>query len=56
MFAPALPLDLTAMLPATSMSSGAAVAVCFAPEENCIAFAVDAIDRARARSSRTPTP
>jgi phosphatidylserine/phosphatidylglycerophosphate/cardiolipin synthase-like enzyme len=34
------------MLPAASMSSGAAVAVGFAPEENCIAFAVDVIDRA----------
>ncbi len=26
---------------------GAAVAVCFAPEEDCAAFAVEAIDRAR---------
>jgi phosphatidylserine/phosphatidylglycerophosphate/cardiolipin synthase-like enzyme len=28
------------------VTSGAAVAVCFSPEENCTAFAVDAIDRA----------
>jgi hypothetical protein len=33
-------------LPAASVSSGAAVAVCFSPEEDCTAFAVDAIDAA----------
>ena len=35
------PVQLTA-----SVSSGAAVAVCFAPEEDCAAFAVRPIDKA----------
>jgi phospholipase D len=45
----ALTLSLGVLSPiqlATSASSGAAVAVCFAPEENCAAFAVRAIDNA----------
>jgi phosphatidylserine/phosphatidylglycerophosphate/cardiolipin synthase-like enzyme len=33
-------------LPASSVTSGAAIAVCFAPEEDCGAFAVRAIDNA----------
>jgi len=48
-FAAALSLALGALsptLPVASVTSGAAVAVCFEPEENCIAFAVDAIERA----------
>jgi phosphatidylserine/phosphatidylglycerophosphate/cardiolipin synthase-like enzyme len=32
--------------PVSSLGTGAAVAVCFSPEEDCTAFAVDAIDRA----------
>jgi len=36
-------------LPVASVTSGAAVAVCFSPEENCTAFAVDAIDRAESQ-------
>jgi phosphatidylserine/phosphatidylglycerophosphate/cardiolipin synthase-like enzyme len=32
--------------PASSVTSGAAVAVCLAPEEDCAAFAVRAIDNA----------
>jgi phosphatidylserine/phosphatidylglycerophosphate/cardiolipin synthase-like enzyme len=32
--------------PAASLSTGAAVSVCFAPEEDCAAFAVRAIDNA----------
>jgi phosphatidylserine/phosphatidylglycerophosphate/cardiolipin synthase-like enzyme len=34
------------ILPASSMASGAAVAVCFSPEEDCAAFAVRAINNA----------
>lgn len=37
----------SAALPAAATVPGATVAVCFAPEENCAAFAVQAIDRAR---------
>jgi phosphatidylserine/phosphatidylglycerophosphate/cardiolipin synthase-like enzyme len=37
---------LSSTLPVTSLATGAAVAVCFSPEEDCTAFAVDAIDRA----------
>jgi phosphatidylserine/phosphatidylglycerophosphate/cardiolipin synthase-like enzyme len=32
--------------PASSVASGAAIAICFAPEEDCAAFAVRAIDNA----------
>jgi phosphatidylserine/phosphatidylglycerophosphate/cardiolipin synthase-like enzyme len=49
MFHIALSLALSALSPAlpfASVASGAAVATCFAPEQNCIAFAVDAIDAA----------
>jgi hypothetical protein len=35
-----------AALPAASVTEGVAIAVCFAPEEDCAAFAVDAIDAA----------
>jgi phosphatidylserine/phosphatidylglycerophosphate/cardiolipin synthase-like enzyme len=45
----ALPLAFGAFstaIPASSLAIGAAVAVCFEPEEDCTAFAVDAIDRA----------
>ena len=45
----ALSLALSALsstLPVASLGTGAAVAVCFAPEDDCSAFAVDAIDRA----------
>jgi phospholipase D len=37
---------LSSTLPVASVEAGAAVAVCFEPEENCTSFAVDAIDRA----------
>ena len=33
-------------MPAASVTSGAAIAVCFSPEEDCAAFAVRAIDNA----------
>ena len=52
MFFAALSLALGALsptLPVASVTSGAAVAVCFSPEENCTAFAVDAIDRAESQ-------
>jgi phosphatidylserine/phosphatidylglycerophosphate/cardiolipin synthase-like enzyme len=45
----ALPLALATLspaLPAASVTSGAAIAVCFSPEEDCAAFAVRAIDNA----------
>jgi phosphatidylserine/phosphatidylglycerophosphate/cardiolipin synthase-like enzyme len=48
-FAAALSLTLAALHPAvpvSSLSSGAAVAVCFAPEEDCAAFADRAIGNA----------
>ena len=38
---------VSAALPAAATVPGATVAVCFAPEEDCAAFAVGAIDRAR---------
>jgi phosphatidylserine/phosphatidylglycerophosphate/cardiolipin synthase-like enzyme len=37
----------SAALPAAATEPGATVAVCFAPEEDCAAFAVGTIDRAR---------
>lgn len=49
MFTAALSLVLgvlSPVVPAASVTPGAAVAVCFAPEEDCVAFAVDAINRA----------
>ena len=49
MFSIVLPLAIIASypaLPASSVASGAAIAVCFAPEEDCAAFAVRAIDNA----------
>jgi phospholipase D len=49
---PALSLALGALsfaVPVSSLGTGAAVAVCFSPEEDCTAFAVDAIDRAEIR-------
>jgi phosphatidylserine/phosphatidylglycerophosphate/cardiolipin synthase-like enzyme len=45
----ALPLALASLSPAllaASVASGAAIAVCFSPEEDCAAFAVRAIDNA----------
>jgi phosphatidylserine/phosphatidylglycerophosphate/cardiolipin synthase-like enzyme len=48
-FAAALSLALASISPATpiaSLATGAAIAVCFSPEETCTAFAVDAIDPA----------
>jgi len=48
-FSIALPLALAALspaLPGASVTSNAAIAVCFAPEEDCAAFAVRAIDNA----------
>jgi phosphatidylserine/phosphatidylglycerophosphate/cardiolipin synthase-like enzyme len=48
-FFAALSLALAAISPASpvaSLATGAAIAVCFSPEENCTAFAVDAIDAA----------
>ena len=38
--------DFSSTLPVTSLATATAVAVCFSPEEDCTAFAVDAIDRA----------
>jgi len=49
MFIAALSLALVALSPAvlaSSLASGAAIAVCFSPEENCAAFADRAIDNA----------
>ena len=49
MFATALSLALSALspvLPASSVAAGAAIAVCFSPEEDCAAFANRAIDNA----------
>jgi phosphatidylserine/phosphatidylglycerophosphate/cardiolipin synthase-like enzyme len=37
---------LSSTFPVTSLATGAAVVVCFSPEEDCTALAVDAIDRA----------
>jgi phosphatidylserine/phosphatidylglycerophosphate/cardiolipin synthase-like enzyme len=37
---------LSSTLPAASVASSAAIAVCFSPEEDCAAFAVRAIDNA----------
>jgi phosphatidylserine/phosphatidylglycerophosphate/cardiolipin synthase-like enzyme len=37
---------LSSTLPVTSLATATAVAVCFSPEEDCTAFAIDAIDRA----------
>jgi phospholipase D len=51
-FIPVLSLALSALastLPVASLATGAAVAVCFSPEEDCTAFVVDAIDRAEAQ-------
>jgi hypothetical protein len=48
-FSVALSLALAAFAPALPVSavvSGVAIAVCFAPEEDCAAFAVRAIDNA----------
>ena len=49
MFSLALSLSLSTLspaLPAASVTSGAAIAVCFSPEEDCVAFAVRAINNA----------
>ncbi len=49
MFIPALSLALSALsfaVPVSSLGTGVAVAVCFSPEEDCTALAVDAVDRA----------
>ena len=49
MFSIALPLALATIspaVPAASVASGAAIAVCFSPEEDCASFAVRAIDNA----------
>ena len=49
MFSVPLPLALAALaptLPVSTVVSGAAIAVCFAPEEDCTGFAVRAIDNA----------
>jgi len=46
-FSIALSLSLAAVVPAlpvSSVASGAAIATCFTPEEDCAAFAVRAID------------
>jgi phosphatidylserine/phosphatidylglycerophosphate/cardiolipin synthase-like enzyme len=40
---------LSSTLPVTSLATATAVAVCFSPEEDCTALAVDAIDRAEAQ-------
>ena len=49
MFPVALSLALAAfapILPASSVASGAAIAVCFTPEEDCAAVAIRAINNA----------
>ena len=49
MFAAALSVALASLspvLPASSVAAGAAIAVCFSPEEDCAAFANRAIDNA----------
>jgi phosphatidylserine/phosphatidylglycerophosphate/cardiolipin synthase-like enzyme len=49
-FSIALPLVLATIspaLPAASVTSGAAIAICFSPEEDCAAFTVRAIDNAQ---------
>ena len=49
MFSLVLSLSLATLspaLPAASVTSGAAIAVCFSPEEDCAAFAVRAINNA----------
>ena len=40
---------LSSTLSVTSLATATAVAVCFSPEEDCTAFAADAIDRAEAQ-------
>jgi len=40
---------LSSTVPVSSLGTGAAVVVCFSPEEDCTAFAVDAIDRAESQ-------
>ncbi len=50
MFSIALSLALATIspaVPAASVTSGAAIAVCFSPEEDCAAFAVRAINNAQ---------
>ena len=50
MFSLALSLALSTLspaLPAASVTSGAAIAVCFSPEEDCASFAARAIDNAK---------
>jgi hypothetical protein len=37
----------TPATPAASITTGAVIATCFAPEENCNAFAVDAVNGAK---------
>jgi phosphatidylserine/phosphatidylglycerophosphate/cardiolipin synthase-like enzyme len=37
----------TPAMPAASTTTGAVIATCFAPEENCNAFAVDAVNGAK---------
>ena len=37
----------TPAMPAASITTGAVIATCFAPEENCNAFAVDAVNGAK---------
>jgi hypothetical protein len=47
-FSVVLPLARAAfapVLPASTVTSGAAIAVCFTPEEDCAAFAIRAIPR-----------
>jgi phospholipase D len=49
-FSLALSLALSTLspaLPAASVTSGAAIAVCFSPEEDCASFAARAIDNAK---------
>jgi phosphatidylserine/phosphatidylglycerophosphate/cardiolipin synthase-like enzyme len=56
-FSVALSLALSAfapILPASSVASGTAIAVCFTPEEDCAAFAVRAINNAERESGIEP--
>jgi hypothetical protein len=41
---------LSSALPVSTLGTGAAVAVCFSPEEDCASFEVDAIDGAETQT------
>ena len=47
---------LSSTLPVASLATATAVAMCFSPEEDFTAFAVDAIDRAETSRSSSVLP